>query len=96
MAGSEQNASSSLSLSNDMTRGRCTQDAILSNQKFLHTIRSPDSRNQLYGLRVIKSPIPSDNQKATLDSLGDRQEDAGDEGLGVIWLLEDGDFLAKT
>lgn len=79
MAGSEKNASRSLSLSNNMARGRCAQDAILSNQKLLHTIRSPDSRNQLYGFRIIESPIASDHQKAALDSLGDRQEDAGDE-----------------
>ena len=84
MAGSEKNASSSLSLSNDMTCSRRAQDPILSNQKLLHTIRGPNSRNELYGFWVIKSPIASNHQKAALDSLGDRQEDAGDEGLGII------------
>ena len=32
----------------------------------------------------------------TLNSLWDRQQDAGDEGLTVVWLLEDGDLFSKT
>ena len=32
----------------------------------------------------------------TLDTLGDGQENAGDEGLAVVRLLEDDDLLSKT
>lgn len=32
----------------------------------------------------------------TLDSLGDGQEDAGDECLAVVGLLEDDDLLSKS
>ena len=71
VTGSKKDTSGRLSFSNDMARGRCTQNAILSNQKLLHAIGSPDPRNQLYDFGIIKPAITSNHQKAALDSLGD-------------------------
>lgn len=41
-------------------------------------------------------PITADDQERTLRALGDGEENAGDEGFGVVGLLENGDLFAKT
>ena len=96
MTGSEQDSTSSLSFPNDMAGGRRAQYAILSDENLLDSICSPNLGNQLYHLRVVESSISSNDKEAAFCALGDREEDAGDESLTVMGLLEDGNFFAKA
>ena len=79
-----------------MARGRRAQNPILPNKQLLNPVRSTNLGNQLHGFRVIVAPIASNDERCVLCALGDREEDAGDEGFGVVWLLEGCDFLAKA
>ena len=96
MTGSQKNPARRFSFSNDMARSRGAQDPILSYQELLDAIRSSDLGNQLHHFRVIISPITTNDEEAVLSTLGDRKEDAGDEGFAVVRLLEDGDLFSKT
>lgn len=96
MARSKQNTARGVPLSNDVTRSRRAQDTILSDQELLDAICRPNLGNQLYNFGVVVSPISSNHKKAALDALGNRQKDTRDEGLAIVGLLKDGDFLAKS
>ena len=79
MAGCKQDTACGVSLSNDVTRSRRTQNTILSDQELLDAVSRSNLGNQLYNLGVVVSPISSDDKKAALDALGNRQKDASDE-----------------
>lgn len=70
MASSQEDTTRGLPLSNDVTRSRCTQNPILSDQELLDTVCRSNLGNQLYHLGIVISPISSDDEKATLDALG--------------------------
>ena len=55
MASCQQNAASGSVLANNMACGRCTENAILSNEELLHPVCSTDLRNQLDDLWVVVS-----------------------------------------
>lgn len=40
--------------------------------------------------------VTANNEEGTLNTFGDGEEDASDEGLGVVGLLEDDHLLAET
>lgn len=96
MTCSEQNATSCFSLPDNVTGSWCTQDSILSNQKLLDTICRANLSYQLHDFWVVEASISPNDQKATLRTLGNREEDTGDEGFAIVGLLEDGDLLSKT
>ena len=96
MTSREQNTTCSLSLPDDVTGSRCAQYAILPDQQLLHSICSTNLSNQLHHLRVVETSIPSYDQEAALCTFGDGEEDAGDERLAVVGLLEDGNLLSKS
>lgn len=78
-----------------MAGSRCTQNAILPDQEFLHAVRCTNLGNQLYDFWVVETAIPSNDQKAALNAFRDREKDASDERFAVVGLLEDCDFLSK-
>lgn len=69
MAGSKKDTARGIAFSNNVAGSRRTQNAILSDQQFFHSVCSSDLGNQLHGFGVVVTPIPPDNQKATLDAL---------------------------
>lgn len=79
MTGSQQNATSSFALSDDMTGCWCAQDTILTDQKLLDSVRSSNLGYQLDNLGVPVSAITADDQEASLDAFRNRKENAGDE-----------------
>jgi len=70
-----------------------TQDAILTDQKFLDTICCADLGNQLHDLRVPISSITTNDQEASFDTFWDGEKDTSDKRLAVMWLLKDNDLL---
>jgi hypothetical protein len=40
--------------------------------------------------------VTANNEEGALNTFGNGEEDTGDEGLGVVGLLENDDFLTKT
>ena len=72
-----------------MASCRSTQDAMLTDQKLLHTVRSSDLGNQLDDFRVPVSSITTNDQEAACNTLGNGKENTGDEGFGVVRLLKD-------
>ena len=96
MARRQQNTTSSLPHADQVTRRRSTQDTILANEDLLDPIGSSNLGDLLNDLGVVVAAIARDDQESALSTFGDRQEDAGDEGFGVVGLLEDLDLLAQT
>lgn len=68
----------------------------MSNEQLLYTVCCANLRDQLRHFRVPISSIPANNQERALDALRDGEQDAGDESLAVVFLLEDFDLLTKT
>ena len=95
MACGKQDATRCLSLADDMTGSRCTQNPILPDQQLLDPVGRPDLCDQLHDLGVVVPSIASNDQERSLRAFWDRKEDAGDEGFAVVRLLEDNDLLAK-
>lgn len=96
VTGSQQNTTSRLAHTNQVASSRSAQNTILTNQQLLDTIGRADLGNLRDHLAVIVATITTNNQESILGTLRNGQENAGDEGLGVVGLLEDLDLLAKT
>lgn len=72
------------------------ENAVLTDQQLLDTVCCTDFGDQLCHLGVPVTAVTTDDEESTLGTLWDRLEDAGDERLGVVLLLEDLDLLTKT
>ena len=96
MAGSQKDTAGRLAYTDEMAGSRRAHDAILTDQELLDAIRSTNLGDDLGNLWVPEATITADDEERALDALGDGLEDAGDKGLGVVWLLEDLDLLAQT
>lgn len=96
MARSKQDPTCGTSLPDNMAGGWGAQYAVLANDQFLNTVRGSNASNQLDGLRIVETSISTDNEERILGALWDGLEDAGNEGFGIVRLLEDSDLLAKT
>lgn len=92
----EQNATSGFADTDQVTRSRCAQDTVLSDEKLLHTIGSTNLRNDLGDFRVPVSSITADDEEGSLNSFRNGLEDGGDKVLRVMLLLEYLDLLAQT
>lgn len=69
MAGGKEDTARRIAFSNNVAGGRSTQNAILSDQQFFHSVCSSDLGNQLHDFWVVVTPISPDNQEATLGAL---------------------------
>lgn len=79
-----------------MASRRCGEDAILPDQELLDPVCGTDLSYQLDHFWVVEASISSNDQEASRNALRYGEEDAGDEGLAVVGLLEDLDLLPKT
>ena len=70
VTGSKEDTARGIAFSNYVAGSRSTQNAILSDQQFFHSVCSSDLGNQLHDFRVIVTPISPDNQEATFAALG--------------------------
>jgi len=69
VTGCEEDASGSLSFSDNMASCWRAEDAILADQELLHSICSADLGDQLRDLWVVEASIPSYYQERTLNTL---------------------------
>lgn len=79
-----------------MACGRSAQNPVFPDKQLLNAIGSTDLSNQLHCFRVVVAPITSDDEGGAFCTFRDGEEDAGYEGLGVVWFLECCDFLAEA
>lgn len=96
VAGGQQNTTSGLPHTDQVAGRGGTQDAILTHDELLDTIGGTDLRNLLDNLGVVVAAITGNDKGSTLSTLRNRQEDTGDEGLGIAGLLEDLDLLTEA
>ena len=96
MTGSQEDTTGSLTLADEVASSGGTEDAVLADQQLLDTIGSTDLSDLLDDLSVVVTTITTNDEESSLSTLGDGEDDAGDEGLGVVGLLEDLDLLTKT
>lgn len=79
-----------------MAGSRCTQNAVLTDEKLLNTVGSTDLCNLLNDFGVVETAVTANDEERTLDTFGNREEDGGDEGFTVVWLLKDLDLLTQA
>lgn len=96
VTGSQQNTTRRLAHTNQVASGRCTHDAVLADQQLLDAIGGGDLGNLVDHYIVVETTITTNDEERVLDTLGNGQENTGDEGFGVVGLLEDLDLLAET
>lgn len=68
----------------------------MANNQLLHSIGGTDLDDLLDGVRVVVTTVATDDEESVLGAFGDGEEGAGDEGLGVVLLLEDLDLLSQA
>ena len=96
MTGSQQNTPRGLAHANQVASGRGTHDTVLADQQLLDAIGGGDLGNLVDHYIVVETTITTNDEERALDTLGNGQENTGDEGFGVVGLLEDLDLLAET
>lgn len=96
MAGSQKDASSSLSYPDDMAGGWCAENAVLADQELLDTVCGADFGNDLSDLGIPVAAVTADDEERAGNAFRDGLEDAGYKGLGVVVLLEHLDLLAQA
>ena len=93
---SQKNTAGSLPHTDQVTGSRGTEDAVLAHEQLLDTIRGADLCDLLDDLCVVVPAIARDDEVGSLGSFGDRLDDTGNEGFGVVGLLEGLNLLSKT
>jgi hypothetical protein len=96
VAGSEEDTTSRLSYPDDVAGGGCAHDAILTDEELLDAIGSAHLGNGLGDLWVPVPTITTYDEECAIDTLRNGLEDAGNERLRVVLLLENLDLLAET
>jgi hypothetical protein len=79
-----------------MAGSRCAEDAVLADEQLLDAVCCADFGNQLCDFGVPVATISTNDQEGALDAFGNGEEDAGNESLAVVFLLEDLDLLPQT
>jgi hypothetical protein len=96
VAGRQEDATRRLPYPDDVAGSRGAENAILSDQKLLDSVCGTNLGNKLGNLGIPVTTITTNDQERALGAFGDRLEDAGNEGLRVVLLLEDLDLLAQA
>lgn len=68
VAGSEEDAAGCFAFTDDMACGRSAEDAILTDEEFLDAIGSSNLCNLLNYLRIVVSPISTNDKKGTINA----------------------------
>jgi hypothetical protein len=77
----QQDTTSGLADADDVGGSGGTENAILANDELLDTVCGTDLCNGLGDLGVPVTAVTANDEGGVLDTLGDGEEDAGDEGL---------------
>ena len=96
VTGRQEDTTGGLALADEVAGSGGGEDAILADQQLLDTISGTDFGNLLDDLGVVVAAIATDDEESALSALGDGEDDASNEGFGVVGLLEDLDLLTKT
>jgi hypothetical protein len=96
VAGRQEDATSRLPYPDDVAGSWGAENAILSDQKLLDSVCGTDFGDELRDFGIPVTTVTTDDQERALDALGDRLEDAGNESLRVVLLLENLDLLAQA
>lgn len=94
MAGGEQDTTGCLAYPDDIAGSWSAEDAVLADYELFDAVSCANLGNQLCNLGVPVTSVTTDDESGALDAFGDGEEDAGNEGFGVVFLLEDLDLLA--
>ena len=71
VTGSQQDTTSCLHLPNDMTRGRCAENAILPDNEFLDSVSNPDPCDQLHHFWIVITPVSTNHKECALGTFWD-------------------------
>lgn len=93
VAGSQEDASSCLSNSNDIAGSRCAEDAILTDQELLDAVCCADLGDQLCDLWIPVPSVTANDEKGALSTFRYGEDNTGNKSLAVVFLLEDLDLL---
>ena len=96
VTGRQQDATSSLSLPDDVTRSWGTQNAVLTDDELLDAVRGRDLCDDLGDLWVPVAAITTNDEGAAFITFWNGQNDSRNKVLGVVGLLEDLDLLAQA
>jgi hypothetical protein len=96
VASSQQDTTSGLAYADDVASSWCAEDAILADQQLLDTVGGTDLGDQLSDFGVPVTAITTNDEGGALNAFGDGQQDAGNESLRVVVLLENLDLLAQA
>lgn len=96
MGGRQEDPAGRVDGPDDVAGGGSAEDAVVADDELLDTVGGADLCNQLQHLWVPVPAIAADDEGGVLGALGDGEEDGGDEGLCVVWLLEDLDLFAEA
>jgi hypothetical protein len=72
------------------------KDAIMADDQLFHAVRCSNFCDELGDFRIPIPSISSNDQSCALCTLWDGQYGACNEGLAVVLLLKDFDFLSKA
>jgi hypothetical protein len=96
VAGGQKDTASGFAYPDDVTGCGCAENTVLADQELLDTVSGTNLGDQLSDLGVPVTTVTTDNEGWARYALGDGEQDAGNEGLWVVVLLEDLDLLAET
>jgi hypothetical protein len=96
VAGCQEDTTCRLSYPDDVAGSWGAENAILSDQKLLHSVCGTNLGNELSDFGVPVTTITTDDKERALGAFRDRLEDAGNERLRVVLLLENLDLLAQA
>ena len=96
MTSSQQDSAGSTPFPYEMASSRRAQDPVLPNQEFLDTICSANLCNLLHRLGVVVTAVATNHEKRAIGALWDSLEKRGNEVLGIVRLLEDGNLLPQS
>lgn len=81
MTSGQQNTASRLAYANDVAGSWGAENAILTNQEFLDAVCSTNLCDELGDLGVPVATVAANDKEGSVSALGDRLQNAGDEGL---------------
>lgn len=96
MTGGQQDTTGGFANPDEVASSGGTEDAILSHEELLNTVGGTDLSDLGNHLGVVVAAITTNDKERVLDTFGNGKKNAGNEGLGVVCLLEDLDLLSET
>lgn len=96
VASGQQDATGGLADADQVAGGGGAENAVLADKQLLNPVGGTDLGNLLDNFGVVVAAIATDDQEGTVGTFRNGEEDGGDEGLGVVGLLEDLDLFPQA